>query len=132
MRNIIILILAAACFSISIGVSYSIDSTVKHAYLELKITNNTDNLVDKAVITFGTNRCYFGLLGVRSSATYLGWIKQVTPNVVIQWTDIKQNNKETTLSLTNIYNLNTEGRLVFLINTTNVTVDFEKLTRAKK
>ena len=93
-----------------------------HAALVLTFTNSTGEMMDETAIVLGQHRCTFGF--VAGTATIAYWPKPVGTNAIVQWRDSKGSTQAVQVSLTGIYDPGVEGELIFLVESTNVTVRF--------
>ena len=101
----------------------------KHEYLEVKLTNNTGEMIDQTSVSFGSDQCTFGILGGGGSKTYLGWTKAVGTNSVVQWREGQKTSRMANADFSKVYDPTKPGTLGFAIDGTNVTVTFNQIDR---
>ena len=96
----------------------------QHALLEITVENATSEILSEAVVIFGKYRCTRGTVIPGATKTHSDWRPPVGTNAVVEWRDSKQAKQTDTVSLAGIYDPSIEGRLVFTVGLTNVTVGF--------
>lgn len=101
----------------------------RHEYLQVKFTNNTDDLIDETSVTFGSNQCTFGMIGLNKGKTNLGWTKPVGTNAVVSWRDKQKIRREQTVDFSKIYDPEKAGTLNFTVTQTNVFATFVQIDR---
>jgi len=99
----------------------------RHEYIDLNAQNNTDGKINNVSVTFGKNRCTFGVLSARASAAYLGWERPVGTNATVKWTDAGGISRQAQVDLSTVYKPEVKGELTFIIYNTNATVGFRNL-----
>ena len=97
-----------------------------HAYLEVTFKNASNERINEAAVRFGKYRCTAGTIIPGVGATHLDWRPPVGTNAIVEWRDSKQAKQEALVSLAGIYDPTVEGRLIFSVGPTNVTVSFKR------
>lgn len=101
----------------------------KHAFLSVLIVNRTGEKIDQAGVSFGEFRCGVGVLGSGTTKTYVDWAHPITTNAIVRWRDGHKLSHAHNVNLVGIYNPKAAGELAFMINATNVAVEFMETKR---